>query len=234
MPVEREVGLKPGRGGRGRKRQGGNELAPTRRKRNKPIIGLAGGIGAGKTSVARILDTLGSAVIDFDRLAHAELQAAEVIATVRRWWGASVFSADGSVDRQAVAAIVFRDRRELARLEDLIYPRLRRPREELVAGHLADAQVRAIVFDAPKLYEAGLDQLCDTVVFVEADQPTRYDRVARSRGWTIEEFTRRQNLQNPLDIKKVSADHIVVNQSGIDELRPQVERVFSSVLASFA
>lgn len=217
-----------------RKRQGRNELAPARRKRNKPIIGLAGGIGAGKTSVARILGSLGAAVIDFDQLAHGELQAAEVIATVRQWWGGSVFTADGTVDREAVAAIVFRDPDELARLENLIYPRLRGPREELMAGYLADARVRAIVFDAPKLYEAELDRLCNTVVFVEADQTTRYDRVARSRGWTIEEFTRRHNLQNPLDIKKANADHVVINQSGIDELRPQVERVFSSVLASFA
>ncbi len=217
-----------------RRRHGENEVAPARAKRNKPIIGLAGGIGAGKTAVAQILETLGAAVIDFDRLAHAELNAAEVAGKLRRWWGGGVFSPDGTIDREAVAAIAFSDPGELARLERLIHPRLNRPREELVAGYLAEEGVKAIVFDAPKLFEAQLNQTCDTVIYIEADRSVRLRRVARSRGWTEEEFARRENLQNPLDMKKANADHVVINQSGIGELRSQVERVFSSVLASFA
>lgn len=200
----------------------------------KPIIGLAGGIGAGKSSVARIFELLGAAVIDFDQLCHELLGEPEVVATLRQWWGEFIFTPGGDVSREAIALIVFDDAAELTRLENLLYPRVRRRSDELMAAYAADPSVKAIVLDAPKLYEAGADELCDTVVFVDADWSVCMRRLAESRGWTGEELTRRRNMQNPLDMKKANADHVVVNNSGIDELRLQVERVFSSVLASFA
>lgn len=213
---------------------GPNELSRVHSTRKKPIIGLAGGIGAGKTSVARILESLGAAVIDFDRLAHEELGTRELAATLRRWWGESICPPDGKPDREAIAKIVFGDESELARLENLLYPRIGRRCEELVAGYVNDPDAKAVVLDAPKLFESGLNELCDKVIFVEADWSMRVRRVAESRGWTEEEFIRRENLQNPLDMKKANADHVVKNHSGIDALQAQVERVFSSVLASFA
>ena len=103
-----------------------------------------------------------------------------------------------------------------------------------ILHYAADPKVRAIVLDAPKLFEVGLNQLCDTVVFVDAEWSVRVRRAAESRGWSEVELARRENLQSPLDGKKANADHIVINHSGIDELRSQVERVFASVLASFA
>jgi len=211
-----------------------SEPNSTRTRRTKPIIGLAGGIGAGKSSVARFFELSGAAVIDSDRLAHDELNDPEVIATLRHWWGDSVLSASGEVERGAVGTIVFADPAELARLEGLLYPRLERCRRELIAAYEADERILAIVIDAPKLYEAGVDKVCDVVVFVDADQRTRVGRVADSRGWTEEELTRRENLQKPLDMKKASADYVLSNNSNIEELRIQVKQVLSSVLTSFA
>lgn len=202
-------------------------------KRIKPIIGLVGGIGAGKSSVARILQSLGAAVIDSDRLAHDELTDPEVMATLRGWWGDKVCPGQ-EVDRKALASIVFNDPRELDRLERLLYPRIHRRRERLVEGFNADPMVRAIVLDAPKLYEAGLGDYCNAVIFVEADWPVRVRRVAASRGWTEEELRRRENLQNSLDTKRANADHVVINHASMDQLRTDVERIFSSVLATFA
>jgi dephospho-CoA kinase len=209
-------------------------LSLARPKLKTPIIGLAGGIGSGKTTVAEILGSLGAAVVDFDRLAHDELCAPAVTATLCEWWGEGVCSPDGRVDRRAIAAIVFEDPGELARLEDLLYPGLVRRCKELVARFTADSAVKAIVLDGPKLLEAGLGGLCDELIFVEADWSVRVQRVKESRGWTEDDLRRRENLQNPLDIKKASADHVVINHSGIGALRSQVERVFSSVLASYA
>ncbi len=202
--------------------------------RKKLIIGLAGGIGAGKSSVARILETFGAAVIDADRLSHEVLSEPDVVATLRQWWGEHVCTSAGEVDHQAIAAIVFDDPAELTRLESLLYPRIARRHEKLLADHTADPNVTAIVLDAPKLFEAGLNQLCHTVVFVDADWSVRVRRVADSRGWNEAELVRREKLQNPLDIKKANADQVVINHSSIDELCSQVERVFSAVLASFA
>ena len=90
------------------------------------------------------------------------------------------------------------------------------------------------MIDAPKLYEAGVDKVCDVVVFVDADQRTRVARVADSRGWTEEELVRRENLQKPLDWKIASADYVIANSSTIEELRIQVKQVLSSVLTSYA
>ena len=103
----------------------------------------------------------------------------------------------------------------------------------LFALYDADLSVRAIVLDAPKLYEAGLNELCDAVLFIDADRKTRVRRLAASRGWSEKELLRRENLLNPLDNKRAIADHVVVNHSSIVELRSETERVFSSVLAAF-
>jgi len=212
--------------------RGSKKLSRIRVKGIKPILGLVGGIGAGKSSVARIMESLGAVVIDSDRLAHEELADPEVMVTLRGWWGDKVCRSDG-VDRKALASIVFNDPAELGRLENLLYPRLHRRRKQLVSGYNADPAVRAIVLDAPKLFEAGLGDYCDAVIFVEADWSDRVRRVAASRGWSEEELRRREILQNSLDTKRAKADHVVINHSSLDQLRIDVERIFSSVLAAF-
>jgi dephospho-CoA kinase len=184
--------------------------------------------------VASVFAELGAAVLDFDRMAHEELEHPAVASELRNWWGERVLSADGAPDRRAIAGIVFEDPAELKRLESLLYPRLQLRREELIRKHEAEPRVSAVVLDAPKLFEAGLERGCDVIVFVEADWATRARRVAAQRGWSEAELRRRENLQIPLDIKKANADHVIANHSGIDALRPEVERVFSSILASFS
>ncbi len=206
-------------------------MTPTR---TKPVIGLAGGIGAGKSTVARILGSLGAAIIDSDRLSHEELASTDVITTLRSWWGDTILTAAGDVDRAKVAAIVFNDHAELSRLEALLYPRIRRRQQAMLQSFGDDVSVKAIVLDSPKLYEAGLDELCDTVMFVEADHAVRVRRVCETRGWTEEELRRRENLFKPLDQKRANADHAIVNHSNIEVLRTHVKEVFLAALASFA
>ena len=180
-----------------------------------------------------MLESLGGRVIDFDRLAHAELSEPDILETLLGWWGSSVVSPDGEVDRGAIASIVFDDPTQLQRLEDLLYPRLMRRSEVLLAAADAEPIVKAIVLDAPKLFEAGLDKLCDSVIFVDALVSDRLRRVEQNRGWNEQELIRRENRQTPLDPKRANADYVIVNHAGLDELREQVERVFSSVLNSF-
>lgn len=200
----------------------------------KPIIGLAGGIGSGKSSVARILETLGAAVIDSDRLSHEQLAEPEVREALRSLWGGSPFTPEGVVDRKALAAIVFRDPDALRQLEALLYPRIERRRAELQAEYERDPRVRAVVIDAPKLFEVGLDARCDAVIFVEAERGVRVERVRRSRGWSEEELDRREKLQIPLDSKRARADHTVVNNSTVETLRSELERILATVIGTLA
>lgn len=203
------------------------------RRRLKPVVGLVGGVGSGKSSVARAFERLGGYVLDFDRLAHDLLIEREVVDQLRQWWGARVVGPDGQVDRAAVASIVFADATELARLEGLLYPRLKTRSADAVKALQADPGVAAIVLDAPKLFEAGLNTQCDAIVFVDADRPTRLKRVARSRGWDRTELARRENMQIPLDKKRSSADYVVENNGSTERLAEEVERVLKSVLSSF-
>lgn len=201
--------------------------------RCKPVIGLAGGIGAGKSTVAKILETLGVGVIDSDRLAHEQLQNTRIASTIVEWWGEGIRDSSGVLDRRAIGKLVFENPRELARLEELLYPGIDRRRAELIGGFQADGTVRAIVLDTPKLFEAGLDRLCDAVIFVESDWSSRVNRVSASRGWSSEELARRGKLQDSLDSKRANADHVVENHADIEALRTQVESVFVSILDAF-
>ncbi|NLX14650.1 MAG: dephospho-CoA kinase [Phycisphaerales bacterium] len=199
-------------------------------KTGKPIIGLAGGIGSGKSTVAAMMRKLGAAVINADEIGHEMLDQPDVIAEVQRWWGSSVVSPDDRANREAIRLIVSRDPQARTRLEGLLHPRIDRRSRELLARHQADPEVRAVVWDAPLLYEAGLDRYCDRVVFVETDEASRVERVARQRGWSPEDLRTLENSQKPLDFKRKKADY-VINNSDNDDLSRQVEDVFSRILS---
>lgn len=193
---------------------------------------MTGSIGAGKSTVAALLESLGAAVVDSDRLAHEELADPEVATILKSWWGEGVERPDGGVDREAVASIVFNDAAQLARLEELLYPRIHSRRKALCSRHQQDNAAAAIVIEAPKLYEAGVDGECDVVLFVDAERALRVERVRQVRGWTEEELSRRENLQNSVDKKRRKADYVIENNSSIDALSSTVEKVFAKVLAS--
>ncbi len=197
----------------------------------KPIIGIAGGIGAGKSTVAAILADLGAAVVDADRLNHEELNAPDVLAVLTQWWGDRALGADRRADREAIRRIVRDNPDELRRLEALVHPRIARRSDALIRAYQADPGVRAIVWDAPLLFEVGLDQRCDRVLYVEADPDIRRDRLRRGRSWSDQDLQRMENSQKPLDLKKGRADYIVKNNSDRESLRRQVERVFSQILS---
>ncbi|MGQ9650454.1 MAG: dephospho-CoA kinase [Phycisphaerae bacterium] len=199
-------------------------------KPGKPIIGLTGGIGSGKSTVARLLGDLGAGVIDADRLCHEDLDSPEVLRQMRQWWGDDVVGPDGRADRSAIRRIVGADEGQRRRLEDLVHPRVDRRRRELAEQYQMDPSVRAIVLDAPLLLEVGLDRECDCLIFVDADGAARLDRVGK-RGWSLQDLERFERSQLPLDIKRERADYRVVNNSDIADLRRQVEEVFSRILA---
>jgi dephospho-CoA kinase len=100
-------------------------------------------------------------------------------------------------------------------------------------GLLADDRVCAIVLDAPKLYEAGLETQCDVVLFVDSGRHVRLQRVGETRGWSEDELDRREKLQFSLDKKRARADYIISNNSTLECLRIEVGRVFALILGTF-
>ncbi len=196
----------------------------------KLVVGLAGGIGSGKSTVARILADNGLAVIDSDRLNTEQLAEPQVVTELVELCGEDIRDPDGKVSREKLARLVFADPQRRRQVEGILHPRIGRRREELIAAHEADPRIRAIALDSPLLYEVGLDRTCDVVVFVGAPAEQRARRLEEGRGWPAAELARRESSQEPLDSKEARADYSVVNNSGLDDLRSKVERLLSELL----
>lgn len=196
-------------------------------------MGLAGGVGSGKSCVAEILSELGAGVIDSDALSHQEINHPEVKDVLCRWWGSEVLSPDGGVNRHRVGAIVFADPVQRHKLEALLHPRIAVRRMDMTAAYEKNPRIRMIVLDSPLLYETDLDLLCDAVIFVDAPQEARVARTEATRGWPEGELLRREKLQQPLDMKRARADYICENKSSLSDLRRQVERIFAQIVSEF-
>lgn len=200
-----------------------------------PIIGIAGGIGSGKSYIARLFGELGCVVIDSDAQVAEVYRDPVVLHTLRQWWGDEVIGLDGKVNRRAVASRVFSDPAERKRLEELLHPRVNARRQVAMATAIAqNVPVKAFVWDTPLLFETGLYKQCDSLVFVDAPLETRQKRVA-ARGWSPEELEKRENLQWPLDKKRALCNDVIVNsdqpEGGRDDSRGQVGQVLSRILA---
>jgi len=194
------------------------------------MIGLAGGIGSGKSRVAGEFAALGCVVSDSDADSRAAFDRPEVVATLRGWWGDGVLDPGGGIDRSAVARIVFSDGSQRGRLENLIHPLVHEARERVVERAIRE-RAPAVVVDAPLLFEAGIDGLCDAVVFVDCPLEGRVKRVVEGRGWAPGELERREKAQMPLDVKRSRSDYVVINDGRVP-LGPRVREVLDSILAS--
>lgn len=187
------------------------------------VIGLAGGIGSGKSMLARALEELGAAISDSDREARALLQHEDVRREILGWWGARVLTTavpqrEPAIDRGAVASIVFADPVERKRLEGLIHPRLKAGREALKREAWENG-IEVVVIDAPLLFEAGLEGECDEVWFVDTPREVRLARVLASRGWDEAELTRREAAQMDVEAKRLLCTRIVPNDGDEADLR---------------
>lgn len=193
------------------------------------VIGLAGGIGSGKSYVARILEEAGCVVYDADREVAALYKRADVLDTLRSWWGESVAQC-GELDRAEVARIIFEDERERERLEGYLFPLLHQRRQEMIA-EAGRRGVKAVVIDAPLLFEANLDPECDRVVFVDTPRAVRLERLRARSGWDEAELARREKAQLPLEVKRERSDDCVDGSAGADELRARILGLLDEILA---
>jgi dephospho-CoA kinase len=197
----------------------------------KPVIGLGGGIGSGKSTVARELEALGCAVIDADRIGHDLLRDPDVKSElVRRFGQAILLGESGAVDRQALGRRVFANPEDLSRLNAVMHPRIRAEMVRRIGESSAQTAVKAIVLDAALLLETDWHDLCDVLVYVSAPDEQRAQRVAESRAWDQADWKSRENSQKPLDTKAAAADYIVENSSSLSRLRELVQSIFERIL----
>ena len=136
------------------------------------------------------------------------------------------FVADGKLDRQALGEHVFRDPKAKAKLEQIVHPRVRLR----ILGELDEAKASgtSVLLDVPLLFEAGLVEWCDTVVFVHASDDTRSAR-AKTRGWPSDELARREANQMPLDEKRGRSQHVINNDGDLKQTAQAVNELLNEL-----
>ena len=203
-------------------------------KYGKPLIGLAGGIGSGKSFVAKALQDEGCGVVDSDMLAHEVLGRPETGRQLAAWWGAGMLDAQGQADRREIGRRVFNDPAALAQLNGLVHPAVHALRMGQTTALAQNSAIRAIVWDTPLLFETGLNQECDAVIYVKCPYDQRLSRVSARRGWTSEQLEKREKLQISLDKKEELADYVVENHGDEPTTRRQVHQILARILSTQA
>ncbi|OLB73888.1 MAG: dephospho-CoA kinase [Actinobacteria bacterium 13_2_20CM_2_71_6] len=188
------------------------------------LVGLTGGIGAGKSVVATRLAELGAVVIDSDRLAREVVApGTEGLAEVVSVFGPEVLGPDGALDRPALGRLVFADPTARERLEKIIHPRVRARAAQLAA---AAPEGSVVVNDVPLLVESGIAGTFDVVIVVLASEPTRLDRLVNGRGMSESEARSRIAAQATDEQRRAVADIVLHNDGTLAELRAAVDRLW--------
>ncbi len=196
-----------------------------------PIIGLTGGIGAGKSTVAAFLTELGARVIDADRIGHEVYRpGSEGFARVAEAFGPGVVGADGAIDRRALGALVFADPAARARLNALVHPLIAAEVGRRIAAARAEGFDGPLVVEAAVLLEAGWRPLVDRVWAVSTRREHAVARVMAARGLTREEVERRLDAQMSDAERRRHADLVIENDGSPAALRAAVEAAWRTLV----
>lgn len=192
-----------------------------------PVLGLTGGIGVGKSTVIQVLEELGAAVIDADKVGHQiyrpDLPAwREIVDT----FGADVLNADRTINRQALGKIVFADPEALRRLNRIVHPKMFDHMLELIAELRARGGMTAIVVEAAVLIEANWMPLVDQVWVVVAAEAVVIDRLAKQRQLAPEQVRTRIAAQLSNDERLKHAHVVIRNDGSFEEVRDAVQQAW--------
>jgi dephospho-CoA kinase len=195
-------------------------------------VGLTGGIGSGKSEVARLLAARGAVVVDADVLAReAVAPGTPGLAAVVAEFGPEVLAPDGSLDRARLGSVVFADSARREALEAIVHPFVGRRSAELIAGAPADA---VVVYDVPLLAEKQLQEHYDVVVVVDAAEPARVSRLTTARGMTEDEARARIAAQATREQRLAVADVVIGNDGDLAALEQQVDVLWSRLAGAAA
>lgn len=201
------------------------------------VIGLTGGIGTGKSTAAEYLKKRGFAHVDADEISRSiTADGSSMLPVLNEIFGpdgpygekgTDILKKDGSLDRKALASLVFTDRRKKERLDEVMFKEIIKEIDRQIwdIKGSESANVPGILLDAPLLFEAGLDGRCDKVVVIVADEDVRIDRVCRRDKASPEEVRHRINNQMKDKDKIKLADFVVDNSEGIAELEENLEEL---------
>ncbi|UVT22361.1 MAG: dephospho-CoA kinase [Nitrospira sp.] len=191
------------------------------------LVGLTGGLAAGKSTVANMFQACGAVVIDADELARKVVQPGQPAwRDIVRRFGKSILNSDGTINRQRLGQTVFHDKTKLRQLERIIHPRVAREQARLTKQAAQRDPDAVVVYDVPLLFEAGIHTRVDTIIVVSADQKTQLARLKKRNGLTGAEALRRIHSQMPLAMKRRRADYVLDGTKTRSNLAQDVARLF--------
>jgi dephospho-CoA kinase len=195
-----------------------------------PVIGLTGGIGAGKSTVTRMLEELGAVVIDADKVGHQiylpELPAwCEIVAA----FGQDVLHADRTINRQALGKIVFADPGALRTLNRIVHPKMFERMTGLIAEQRASGGMKAIVVEAAVLIEANWQPLADQVWVVTASEAVVIERLTKQRQLSPDQVRTRIAAQLANEDRLKHAHVVIRNDGSLDEVRAAVRQAWEQL-----
>lgn len=194
------------------------------------LVGLTGGLATGKSAVARLFQDCGAVVLDADVLARQLVEPGKPAwRDIVRAFGKQVLSPDRSLDRHALAKIVFRNRAKLKKLNAIVHPRVAREQTRLTREIARKAPDAVILYDAPVLIEAGAHKRMDKIVVVSADQETQIKRLRNRNHLSRTEALRRIQSQLPLAQKVKLADYVIDGTLSFEQTKNEVQRIYDEL-----
>jgi dephospho-CoA kinase len=195
-------------------------------------IGLTGGIGSGKSTVAKILAEFGAPIIDADKVAHTTYApgAASYTAVIAAF-GAEIVAPDRTIDRKKLGAIVFGNPDRLNKLTSIVWPATFESIRENLADLRANGTKTPVIVEAAILIEANWQPLCDEIWLVRASRQAVIDRIERQRGLKPAETEARIRAQLSDDERAGHASLVIDNDGSLDELREKLNRIWRDALS---
>ena len=194
------------------------------------LIGLTGSVATGKSTVAKMFKKCGAIVIDADELAREVVQPGKPAwREIVRTFGRRILNLDRTIDRHALGAIVFHDKKKLRHLERIIHPRVAREQIRLTKQATKNNPKAVVIYDVPLLFEAGIDRRVDKTVVVAATRETQIMRLKNRNGLTRAEALRRIRSQMPLAMKRLRADYILDGTKNRESLSRDISRLFEDL-----
>ncbi len=195
------------------------------------VIGVAGGIASGKSTVARVFERLGARILDADAIGHDQLRTERLREGIRDAFGEGALTAEGEVDRRALGRLVFSDERARQRLNRLVRPAIRAEIRRRIAEMRSEGYDGVVVVDAPLLVDTGPTDLADRVILVTAPADARKDRIVLRNGLTEHEAEQRIAAQVS-DTKQARwADFVLENNGTEDELTNSAEALWKRIFS---
>jgi dephospho-CoA kinase len=194
------------------------------------VLGITGGLGTGKSTVAKLFGRSGAAVLDADEITHELMRPGRVAwRRIVQRFGRDVIGPDRALDRRKLSARVFRDPKARRQLEAIVHPQVRRELMRRLSRLSRAGRVKVAAVEIPLLAETGARALVDWVVVVTAP-PELVRRRLRARGWVEDEVARRMAAQWDVSAKVELADLVIDNSDGLERTRKQVRQAWKQLV----